>query len=333
MENIEKYIPVCECEGEDFMEIPLESDGTLSTATLSAYFPGVTGLKFRLDSYSPYRALRLYDGKFHAPEGSWAGHKFYCVHPKGDKRKLEETDCKPSKGYHSMSCTDLIVLGLPYQLSETQMREYFVQFGKLVMVQIKRDASGNSKGFGFIRYEDYSSQAKALGQRHYVNNRWVEVKIPASKEGYYSKVPHKIFVGRLTEDISEPDLSKYFSQYGEITDVFIPKPFRAFGFVTFNDASVAQSLCDEDHIVKGVSLHISEANPKSDQNRDKQVSNQQQYMSSVLTNGMLAAALNQVAYQTQPIPYQTHRTYGKVQDWKRRDHTNSEPSNAISLFI
>lgn len=49
--------------------------------------------------------------------------------------------------------------------------------------------------------------------------------------------------------------------------MFIPKPFRAFGFVTFNDASVAQSLCDEDHIVKGVSLHISEANPKSDQSR------------------------------------------------------------------
>lgn len=89
MENIEKYIPVCECEGEDFMEIPLESDGTLSTATLSAYFPGVTGLKFRLDSYSPYRALRLYDGKFHAPEGSWAGHKFYCVHPKGGFYKVK----------------------------------------------------------------------------------------------------------------------------------------------------------------------------------------------------------------------------------------------------
>lgn len=49
--------------------------------------------------------------------------------------------------------------------------------------------------------------------------------------------------------------------------MFIPKPFRAFGFITFNDASVAQSLCDEDHIVKGVSLHISEANPKSDQSR------------------------------------------------------------------
>lgn len=58
-------------------------------------------------------------------------------------------------------------------------------------VQIKRDASGNSKGFGFIRYEDYSSQAKALGQRHYVNNRWVEVKIPASKVIFF-KYSHEL---------------------------------------------------------------------------------------------------------------------------------------------
>jgi RNA recognition motif-containing protein len=54
----------------------------------------------------------------------------------GDKRKLDEIDTKPSKGYNIMMCTDLIVLGLPYQLTETQMREYFVQFGKLVMVQV-----------------------------------------------------------------------------------------------------------------------------------------------------------------------------------------------------
>lgn len=61
---------------------------------------------------------------------------FYFFHILGDKRKLEETDTTPSKGYHSLNCTDLIVLGLPYQLSETQMREYFLQFGKLVMVQV-----------------------------------------------------------------------------------------------------------------------------------------------------------------------------------------------------
>lgn len=34
------------------------------------------------------------------------------------------------------------------------------------------------------------------------------------------------------------ELRQYFMQYGEVTDVFIPKPFRAFAFVTFADHQV-----------------------------------------------------------------------------------------------
>lgn len=80
-----KFISVCEHEGEcgDFTKIPLENDGTLSRATLSARFPGVTGLKFRPNSHSPYRILSLYGGEFHAPEDCWTDHKFFCVFPKG----------------------------------------------------------------------------------------------------------------------------------------------------------------------------------------------------------------------------------------------------------
>lgn len=48
----------------------------------------------------------------------------------------------------------------------------------------------------------------------------------------------KIFVGRCTEDMTTDDLRQYFMQYGEVTDVFIPKPFRAFAFVTFADDQV-----------------------------------------------------------------------------------------------
>lgn len=60
-----------------------------------------------------------------------------------------------------------------------------------------------------------------------------------------------MFVGRCTEDITAEDLKDYFSKFGEVTDVFIPRPFRAFSFVTFLDPEVAASLCGEDHIVKG----------------------------------------------------------------------------------
>lgn len=48
----------------------------------------------------------------------------------------------------------------------------------------------------------------------------------------------KVFVGRCTEDMTADELRQYFQQYGEVTDVFIPKPFRAFAFVTFADHQV-----------------------------------------------------------------------------------------------
>ena len=48
----------------------------------------------------------------------------------------------------------------------------------------------------------------------------------------------KVFVGRCTEDMTTDDLRQFFMQYGEVTDVFIPKPFRAFAFVTFADDQV-----------------------------------------------------------------------------------------------
>ena len=74
---------------------------------------------------------------------------------------------------------------------------------------------------------------------------------------------NKIYVGRLTEDLTNEDLEEYFSQYGEVREVFIPKPFRAFAFVTFAESHVAQSLYGDDHIIKNVSVHIGTATPKT----------------------------------------------------------------------
>lgn len=69
-------------------------------------------------------------------------------------------------------------------------------------------------------------------------------------------------MGRVTESITAEDLRIYFSQFGEVTDVYIPKPFRSFAFVTFDSPDTAQNMIGEDHIIKGVSVHVSEASPR-----------------------------------------------------------------------
>ncbi|XP_065215918.1 TAR DNA-binding protein 43-like [Planococcus citri] len=258
------YLKVAEDEGEEPIELPLEEDGTLLLSTLTAQFPGTSGLKFRTES-NTFRGVRLADVKFHPPEESWGDTVYYCVFLKENKRKSDDNNdnlVAKTKRIYCMKCTDLIVLGIPWDLSEHRLRTYFEQFGELLMAMIKKDSkTGQSKGYGFIRFANYESQVRALSAKHKIDNRVVTVRIPISQEG--SVPSSKIFVGRVTEDITAEDLLQYFSKFGEVIDIFIPKPFRAFAFVTFLDVQVAQSLLGEDHIIKGVSVHIGGAAPKN----------------------------------------------------------------------
>lgn len=76
----------------------------------------------------------------------------------------------------------------------------------------------------------------------------------------------QIFVARVANHITEQDLRSHFEQFGEITDLFYPKPQRGFAFVTFKESQVAKSLVGKDHIVKDCSIHIGEPQPKPDNN-------------------------------------------------------------------
>uniref|UniRef100_A0A8C9RSN2 TAR DNA-binding protein 43 n=1 Tax=Scleropages formosus TaxID=113540 RepID=A0A8C9RSN2_SCLFO len=262
----EMYIRVAEDENEEPMEIPSEDDGTVLLSSVAAQFPGACGLRYRSPVSQCMRGVRLVEGVLHAPESNWGNLVYVVNYPKDNKRKMEEMDAasavKIKRGIQKTS--DLIVLGLPWKTSEQDLKDYFGTFGEVIMVQVKRDPkSGNSKGFGFVRFADYETQVKVMSQRHMIDGRWCDCKLPNSKQGPDEPLrSRKVFVGRCTEDMTAEDLREFFMQYGEVTDVFIPKPFRAFAFVTFADDQVAQSLCGEDLIIKGVSVHISNAEPK-----------------------------------------------------------------------
>ena len=65
----------------------------------------------------------------------------------------------------------------------------------------------------------------------------------------------KLFIGRLPDDTKQEDLDSYFGQFGELTDVYIPTPYRGFGFVTFASSDVARSvLSKSQHSMKVCSL-------------------------------------------------------------------------------
>lgn len=252
-----EYVPVSEGEQDEPIELPTEEDGTLLLSTVAAQFAGASGLKYRCGAGGRLRGLRLVDERMPPPPEGWAAHRLYwCAFPRDDS--AAGAAAEPARA----RCSDLIVLGLPWKTGEDAVRDYFAAFGDLLMVQVKRDAkTGLSKGFGFVKFASYEAQLRALGRRHMIDGRWCEVRIPNGKDGG-AAAHRKVFVGRCTEALTADDLRDYFAHFGQVTDVFVPRPFRAFSFVTFLEPEVAQSLCGQDHIIKGVSVNISTASPK-----------------------------------------------------------------------
>uniref|UniRef100_A0A7E5A1F6 RRM domain-containing protein n=1 Tax=Panagrellus redivivus TaxID=6233 RepID=A0A7E5A1F6_PANRE len=173
--------------------------------------------------------------------------------------------------------TDLIVLGIPFKLTESNLREYFETFGKVVLCEIKRESNGSSKGFGFIKFETFESQLKVLARAvHTIGGRRCQVKVPFSKKSdgrdEHTVMEHiKLFVGRLSEKTSETALREFFlaeakkiDPKASVIDTFIPKPFRSFAFITFSSAKVVKELIRKgDFIIDGSSVSVSSAAPKA----------------------------------------------------------------------
>ena len=69
------------------------------------------------------------------------------------------------------------------------------------------------------------AQQKVVAQRHNIDGRWCDVRIPNSKGGD-SEVSKKIFVGRVSEELNKQDLKDYFSQFGEVCKTFVQRGYR-----------------------------------------------------------------------------------------------------------
>ncbi|XP_051113218.1 heterogeneous nuclear ribonucleoprotein 1 [Andrographis paniculata] len=82
-----------------------------------------------------------------------------------------------------------------------------------------------------------------------------------------SASPGKIFIGGLAKDTTLDAFVKYFGKYGEITDSVIMKDRhtgrpRGFGFITYADPAVVDTVIAETHIINGKQVEIKRTIPK-----------------------------------------------------------------------
>lgn len=130
---------------------------------------------------------------------------------------------------------------------------------------------------GFILGEskersEFSPRARQLSVRTQAAKSEKKNRVSTNNMAHVRKVRGgpRIFVGKLSKDTVEQDLAEYFSQFGFVMDVYIPRSkenkrdHRGFGFVTFEtEASIKRVVSQITHSLKGATLAIDVAVPES----------------------------------------------------------------------
>ncbi|XP_058090032.1 uncharacterized protein LOC131236694 isoform X2 [Magnolia sinica] len=81
-----------------------------------------------------------------------------------------------------------------------------------------------------------------------------------------ARVEKKMFIGRVPVEATTEDLHAYFSQFGWVLDVYLPKDakkasHRGFGFVTFADEASAARVARLRHYLFGREIAVESASP------------------------------------------------------------------------
>ena len=160
----------------------------------------------------------------------------------------------------------IFVGGLTVQTTEEDLEEYFAGFGQITQVAIiKNKVTGLSKCYAFVHTTDPRTYHRIIGSQHLLNDRIIDCKDGFNKEENPALLnqlnKRKLFVGGLSVNTDDKQLTQYFSAFGEVFKGYViidPKTKRSkrFGFVIMKDeASVDKVLAQASHVVNGTTIN------------------------------------------------------------------------------
>lgn len=147
---------------------------------------------------------------------------------------------------------NIFIKNLDKAIDNKALYDTFSAFGAILSCKIATDASGQSKGYGFVQFDREEAAQNAIEKLNgmLLNDKQVYVgpflrKQERDNFGNKTKF-NNVFVKNLSESVTEEDLMKIFGEYGKTTSVVVMKEpdgkSKCFGFVNFenpDDAALA----------------------------------------------------------------------------------------------
>lgn len=144
---------------------------------------------------------------------------------------------------------NIFIKNLDKTIDNKDLHDTFSNFGPILSCKIATDASGQSKGYGFVQYEQDVAAQNAIKKLNgmLLNGKQVFVgpfMRKQEREQANGKVKfNNVFVKNLSESTTDEDLRRSFGEYGSITSVVVMRDSegksRCFGFVNFENADDA----------------------------------------------------------------------------------------------
>ncbi|KIJ52614.1 hypothetical protein M422DRAFT_156705, partial [Sphaerobolus stellatus SS14] len=139
----------------------------------------------------------------------------------------------------------MFVGGLNWDTTDESLREYFSQFGKVDACTIMRDASGRSRGFAFLTFEEPAAVNAVMVREHYLDGKIIDPKRAIPRQEHSRT--QKVFVGGLAPSVTNDSMRQFFSQFGKVIDATVmidrdSSRSKGFGFVTFDEKTDVEHL-------------------------------------------------------------------------------------------
>ncbi|XP_010549243.1 PREDICTED: polyadenylate-binding protein 2-like isoform X2 [Tarenaya hassleriana] len=224
------------------------------------------------------------------------------------------------------SCTgNIFIKNLEKSIDNRALYDTFSFFGNVVSCKVACDSSGESKGYGFVQFDNDESAQAAIDKLNgmLMNDKQVFICrcIPRNERENTSKFCN-VIVKNLFESTTEEDLKNIFGEYGHITRTVVMRhgdgKSKGFGFVNFengDDAIRAVEALNGKKFDERV-WYVEKALEKSEREQElrskfEQIPKKDADNAQAQFSQMRPMALPSSAYTWTPI-YPSDASYGQV---------------------
>ena len=182
---------------------------------------------------------------------------------------------------------NIFVRRIPKELSPHGLEEHFSRYGDIKSLKISLNSDHESRGYGFVCFQDPTSAARALDAEGNADSNQVIRYQPRDKRDF-RKIYNNIYAKNFPDGYTEQQVHDLFSQFGRIESLkYMVNDKGPYAFICFNSedkmdreygprcASEAVAKLNGESTVNGVTLpenkklYVKEALKKTDREAER----------------------------------------------------------------